>query len=528
MRLTFKRKAASTQRARPASPSSIPPPSSTKRKATAEVASASSKKKRTEKLASRRRAPAATSRKAKRQPAAEASTAPIAELTIQPTIESTVLSSRDPTPKSAPSPPQATAVPIPKEDDWSSIADVEGEEEDEDEEPVFEFSSIWRVQCGKEVLKSRTVIYKVNYKGSGGLLFWDIKRFEQAALADVRPRRFDSRGIRAVISQEKQPIANNALQDIQSQRDVWKLEKILMNWFKRYPLRTLQVSITITVEELAPALDPFADLTPAPQLPQGRRSTSSTQHLILPNRLVNERAVDRPIPNLTMAYRCQNTSCSNYGKAWSGLCWIQGSDMPFNHYPISSTILTAWAKEIKDGNATVEDPNYSIMLQLASDKIARDESSKTLRAGRSPVQLGPGYGYPFQQPPPFSWPPYPPLYPPAYPQLQLPRQPTTAQLAPIPNDYPPKSSPLAAEDDPDEVVAQFIEWAKGRRSWSTQPAQGFLEELKIYLVRDGWDLDGLQKSVSEDQWKDYGFKPGYLARIRREIGPFKESRREAR
>ncbi|KAJ9634946.1 hypothetical protein H2199_008810 [Coniosporium tulheliwenetii] len=284
---------------RPATALSTPPPSINKRKRRTEAGATSSKKKRTKKatnkgtpassaLVGRRRqraAPTARQQAAKTAPRRSRTTQTRTELSRpppaepwrrprspQPAAESLRLSpTPTPLPPAASSPPTLelprSAAPARAEEDWISISDALAEDE---EDPVFIFSSVWQVRCGRELLESRTAIYRVN-QSLNSLRFHDIESFEQRALEDAVSRLFNRRSIRAALSQEKQLTRDNAAQDIRNQQDTYKMEAFLTNWYKHKPQRSLRAHISITVDETV------VDLT-GDALPEASQSTQPGRH----------------------------------------------------------------------------------------------------------------------------------------------------------------------------------------------------------------------------------------------------------
>ncbi|KAJ9634909.1 hypothetical protein H2199_008773 [Coniosporium tulheliwenetii] len=96
------------------------------------------------------------------------------------------------------------------------------------------------------------------------------------------------------------------------------------------------------------------------------------------------------------------------------------------------------------------------------------------------------------------------------------------------SEDPYSEAPQQSQGDPDEVVEQFIHWVKARRNWSKEPQQQFLSSLKDTLAEDAWDLNGLQRDITEERWERYSFPIGYLGRIRKEVSSFKKWQRATR
>ncbi|KAJ9651951.1 hypothetical protein H2201_009249, partial [Coniosporium apollinis] len=448
--------------------------------------------------------PAEPSRPLSPQLAAEPSRLLPAPTSLPPTTSS----------RSSPKLPRS-AAPAEAEAEWEGILDTLVEDE---EDPVFIFSSVWQVRCGREVLKSQAAIFKVN-QYANSLRFYAIESFDERPLENAAPRVFKRRNIRAALLQEKQSTRGDAAQDLSNQQDIYKMEQFLTGWHKHKPQLSIRVDITITVEEVA--LDPTGDAPLEALLPtqRSRRTATTAQRAEVYERTQAERAVGEPRVDLAIIWACRNRDCSNHGDILSGgCCYVLGSDHAANHFPINAGAMLAWGREIKEGKSTIDEPSNNIAMRLQRDKLlAEGNKLSKIAQKQQPATIA----VPFPQ----VLPPWPPQY--QYgqlnPQPQAPLQPTVPQDAAA-----PQSSSPAAEDDPEEVILQFIHWVKGRRAWGSQPAQAFLEELAQRLNQDGWDLASLQKNISEDQWRQYGFKPGYLARIRREIRPFKDSVHEAR
>ena len=85
------------------------------------------------------------------------------------------------------------------------------------------------------------------------------------------------------------------------------------------------------------------------------------------------------------------------------------------------------------------------------------------------------------------------------------------------------SSPIRSETDPSEILAQFCNWLKERQGFTKPNQLEQLDLIKIKLLEDDWDMESLYK-ITDMKWEEYGFKPGTLACIRREMKRFKQQR----
>src|SRR5438045_4786246 len=107
--------------------------------------------------------------------------------------------------------------------------------------------------------------------------------------------------------------------DIRTLDDIISVKQVLKNWRGAYPKRVIRVNITIYCTE-------FKNLTTDPEeVPQpqtqtkGRKSATTLQRLNLPTFMESEAAGGK-----------HNKGCPNGSKT----CFVEGSELPRNHYPI--------------------------------------------------------------------------------------------------------------------------------------------------------------------------------------------------
>ncbi|KAF2839857.1 hypothetical protein M501DRAFT_1057181 [Patellaria atrata CBS 101060] len=216
------------------------------------------------------------------------------------------------------------------------------------------------------------------------------------------------------------------------------------------------------------------------------------------------------------------------------VCWqnkrsITAADIVVNHYPCSAEILRRWNSEIKKGFASVEVPSQKIIVQMVTWKEALGRKRQQTEASATPTvasqaSVDSGASSQIKQvllvsqirrmaPP--EVPPPVPLFPPQKTQLS--------------HAPPPNSSPLSADTDPVELLAEFFECLKLQPGFNTQQQVNILEETKVKMVEEQWSLDSLKprkpdEGISQITWEEYGFKIGLLVRIRAKISDFKRLR----
>jgi len=84
-----------------------------------------------------------------------------------------------------------------------------------------------------------------------------------------------------------------------------------------------------------------------------------------------EGAAGNFIVALTTKWLCTNKGCYNL----TYTCWIEGTDLARDHYPVSGEILRAWSEEIKRGDAEVDAPSARTVIRLANSR-SRDRKNQ--------------------------------------------------------------------------------------------------------------------------------------------------------
>ncbi|KAK7177305.1 hypothetical protein PSPO01_16648 [Paraphaeosphaeria sporulosa] len=111
-----------------------------------------------------------------------------------------------------------------------------------------------------------------------------------------------------------------------------------------------------------------------------RLTATHRQLFNLPETLTFTAVGEGPIVAIRDKWRCQDTHCGNYPY----VCWVKReagqSDRFENHYPASSTIVAAWARDITKGRCTVEEPHDDIRLSLS---LPRERSAKEKASQKS-------------------------------------------------------------------------------------------------------------------------------------------------
>jgi len=411
-----------------------------------------------------------------------------------------------------------------------AIAEVEGAEsgEDEVEEDEFEdidkiipplqFASVWRVVVGKETLPGTDS----NVYQEGSISMRQLEAWGDQKLLALKPRSLKAIRWTANASYSGCKASEECPQDITCNQDLYQATKVLALWHKQYPNRTLRLDISLF------AVDEVIDLTSKdqqPQLPQqpyllsqtfskGRKSATTIQKLALPGVIDSEVATGNYAPEITQRWKCENVSCPNY----SFICWSKHNrDLPANHYKVPGEVLRSWSQEMGADlpQSTLEEPSVAIVLKLTRlrevqlrqkhpqqvDQQANQQFGlQSLVSGLILGQLNP-FNQLLQQ------------------QQQQQQQQSTPPLQP----QNLTSSPIRSETDPSEILAQFCDWLKERQGFTKPDQLEQLDLIKIRLLEDDWDLESFYK-ITDTRWEKYGFKPGTLARIRREMKQFKQQR----
>ena len=366
------------------------------------------------------------------------------------------------------------------------------------------YRATWKAVIGKDVLGTKSDIFNLDE-----LTFAVLERWAEDVKAKTPSRKLERHRIVTVASYEKAASKDLAPTDVNSVLDLCAVERVLRSFYKAKPNRGLRLDVTF---EFTEEVVQTAVITSTPLLSmmnaRGQKSATTTQLMNLPGDLEAERLAGNHMPEISFRWPCKNAHCKNN----SHTCWVKGnSDLPANHYPISSEIFRSWSHQIMKEKSTVNVPSASIVLKLSK--------FKSLKEAKTKEEVEQPYATPYSQPPPpYGWSAYQP-----YAQIpSLPQQ-FVLQQAATPSHHPP-SSPLQSSTDPAEVLESFIEFVKGLRQWASKAE--LLEQIRRILIDEDWDLEGLRKDISDNVWESFGFKVGTLARLRREIRLFKLQRQE--
>jgi hypothetical protein len=111
---------------------------------------------------------------------------------------------------------------------------------------------------------------------------------------------------------------------------------------------------------------------PAPKASQtkGRCSATAMQFEGLDEHLDDEAARTDYSTELRTNWVCEDNSCPYYSK-W---CFTKGVGDPLrNHYPLYTNIVTAWAKDIRNGDATALKPSIETVLMMRTAEHHRSK-----------------------------------------------------------------------------------------------------------------------------------------------------------
>jgi hypothetical protein len=388
---------------------------------------------------------------------------------------------------------------------------------------VVEYLTTWKLAIGKESFATRSLTRRI---GSGHFHAFVSWMHDSVGAYGEEGYQYNDVKTDAFASYEKLPVSQWMTTRVQKQLDIIELENCIKTWATRWPHRLCRLDITA---ELTKTLDPTVDRNTAdrsiaahmpmssssipPSTPSHRRSTAThVQNLMVSDMATAEEAAGNFVISLSKRWSCTNTTCRNHSYA----CWVSGSDLAQNHYPMNGEALSAWSQEIKRGDSTLEEPSTRTVIRLSNTK-ARASSREKKREPELHMQgSSTGQTVVFQLPqmPSFGQPyalPYGQFLP--HPSFQ--HQASAAE----------RSSPI--HEDPDDLLKEFFNiWLVERHGWSQRDKE-FFPEYRDGLLERGYNLDDLkdEKGIVLDRWVNWGFKEGHLGRLRSESQIFKSHRR---
>ena len=290
--------------------------------------------------------------------------------------------------------------------------------------------------------------------------------------------------------------------DVRSQSDYEAAVSKAFAWHRREKT-DIRINLVIHMETVLPLStryeSPAINETPAPS--QRARTTATARQLQQLEETVLEG--DNSV-SLRAQWTCSQTACPNNSRG--GYCYWIGSDSAENHYPITQEVITAWTREIKDNQLTIDKPSLTILHRLSRAKelqqrhsYSHKKASKSAAepAGQSVIQQFFGYGI-----------------------EQLPRAAIAAKRSPTPIAEPPSSQPSITT--PMELMEQFFGHCCSQHRWLG--LQDDLDTIRTTLFNEGFDIQGIER-LSKEDWQLMDLKRGQFEKLKESLRKWKLSRR---
>ena len=83
----------------------------------------------------------------------------------------------------------------------------------------------------------------------------------------------------------------------------------------------------------------------------------------------------------------------------------------------------------------------------------------------------------------------------------------------------PLFSPILSNSNPAKKLREFFQFVSLKPQWHNKVE--ILKLIKETLIKDKWDLEGLQKDIISKDWQEYSYSARLLPRLRRELKSFR-------
>ena len=373
--------------------------------------------------------------------------------------------------------------------------------------PPLKFMSTWRLRKGpqqKDVINHHSTEFE-----ELDITWYGITSWTTAQLQALAPREFRVRSYQFICSHRHCVRRNRFFRQVEV-NDFYGLREIeaqLRRWRDDGHVE-LRADIDITVDEIVVAASSTA-------LQAARPSATAIQIASLASQLRSDRLETRNDNDnlkieLGLRWPCKNTSCRNYGHS----CWIRGSDIPHNHYPIDAVSIRRWIEDIRGGESSLDKPSSDVLI-LLSDRKSRLLRQPQYQQESQPATATSAASTPVANTPVIVMPQLPQM---PYPSPYIPQAPQPSHFSTRQRVIDPPSSPIRV-DFVDELRNEFIAWLRRRRGWANEA--DLVSRIQVVLRDENYDIDGI-KTITEAVWVDvWGFRRGELSRLQQEVRPFK-------